>query len=138
MEDVDIRMSEYLNKSTELNSLGVHSVVDVCLARVTGGLRQLQGFELKNTGKGLVTFTLKKRGKSYTVAAQNISALQVGATDRIRGALGIRRITPKTVVILDTNVGTPQRVEDKNGDGILCQTNGPAGPTYPLEVGTIN
>jgi hypothetical protein len=39
---------------------------------------------------------------------------------------------------VDTNVGTPQKVEDTRGDGDLYQTDGPAGPAYPIKVGSID
>jgi len=137
MESIDLRMAEFTNKQAELLNLGVNSLSDQCVARIKGdGMKLVQSFDLRNTGKGAVTFTLKKRGQSYSIVDEDIESLQVGATDRFKGALAKRRITPKTIVITDANA-TPQRIEDTNGDGILWQTAGPTGPTYPIRVGTI-
>lgn len=134
-----IGMMEFRDKVAELTNLGVNKETDIIMARLNrDGCPRLQGFKLYNRGNGAVTFTLKKRGASTTVAAENIDALRVGATDRFRGSMANRRVTPGTVKIVDSNVGTPQQVEDTNGDGVLYQTNGPAGPSYPVEVGAIN
>lgn len=130
---------EYNIKHTEDPTLGIASTNDECLLRVDkAGLRLLHSFEVKNKGKGNATITIKKRGMEYTIAAEVLTALQVGATDRFRGPLTKRRVKPGSVVILDSNVVVVQRVEDTNGDGILWQTDGPVGVTYPKEVGKIN
>jgi hypothetical protein len=130
---------EHRTKPAELVGLGVHSVEDVCLARVNKtGFSLIESIELVNKGHGNVTFTLKKRGQSYTIAAEVITSLQVGATDRYRGKLAQRRVTPGTITILDSNAGVDQKVEDTNADGILWQVDGPVGPTYPIEVGTVD
>lgn len=139
MGDVYMKMNEYTNKCAELNSLFVPLTTDLCLARIlSSSFKQVSSFEIKNTGRGTITVTLKKRGETTTVTAANKNALRVDSTDRFRGNLGARRLTPKTVIIVDTNVVIPQRVEDTNGDGILWQTAGPVGPTYPVQVGTVD
>jgi hypothetical protein len=136
---VDIKMSEYMNKSAEMNGLGVNDVVPRCIARMPfPSCKQLQGFDIQNTGRGVLTFSLKKRGVVSTIPAEVITTLRVAASDRFRGIFENRRIVPQTVVIVDTNAVVPQRVEDTNGDGVLWQTNGPVGPTYPMKVGTVN
>jgi len=134
-----IGMAEYQDRTAELTTLGVNSTSDIVLARFNrAGVMRLNSFELNNKGRGDVTFTLLKRGREYPIVAENINALRVAATDRFRGKLAQRRIKPGSVVIVDTNVGVPQRIEDSNNDGKLWQTNGPAGPAYPILVGTIN
>lgn len=132
--------AEFRQKETEEVALGINtSTADVALARISRetGLRLMTKFCLKNKGKGNATVKLKKRGEIFPIAAEDISALQVGATAKVQGKLANRRIEKNTVVILDDNAVTPQRVED-SGDGRLLQTDGPAGPTYPVEVGKIN
>lgn len=131
--------ADFMLKESEDVALGVNSIADICLARVNKeAFPKLHSFRLKNKGSGNVTFTLKKRGVSTTIAAESLNGLQVGGSDRFRGPMANRRVTPQTVVIVDTNAGVPQRVEDTNGDGILWQTDGPATITYPRQVGTIN
>ena len=134
-----IGFAEFREKYTEQTVLGVKSTVDEALIRIAekSALNLISKFDLKNKGKGSVIFTLKARGKEFPVTNENINALQVGATAQVSGQLGNRRVKPGTIVITDSNVGVPQRVEDTNGDGVLFQTDGPAGPTYPLEVGTV-
>jgi hypothetical protein len=130
---------EYNNKINELPLLGVNSTSDTCLVRLeSSGFRSLQGFELRNNGSGSVTFTLKKRGSSTAVTTENIDALRIGSTDRYRGSVANRRLTAGTVHIEDDNVTTVQELDDTNGDGILYQTAGPTGPTYPIAVGTVD
>jgi hypothetical protein len=132
-------MTDFKTRSAELPTLGVHSVTPICLARLNqAAFGKLNSFSLQNKGKGNVSFELKKRGQRYTIAAEDISALQVGATDRFRGPFAKRRVDPKSIVIVDVNAVVPQRVEDTNGDGILWQTDGPTTVTYPKQVGTIN
>jgi len=134
-----IGMVENRNKCSEEVRWGVSSLVDACLGRININMaKRLQGFELKNKGRGNVTYTLKKRGVSYNIPAENLAALKIGATSQYKGAMAQRRITPGSMIIVDVNVGTPQQIEDSNSDGILYQTNGPAGPVYPVEVGTID
>ncbi len=130
--------AEFQTKEAELVRLGVHSTEDVCLARVNkDGFMKIVKFSMSNKGKGNVTITLKKRGVQYTIPAENIEPLRVAASDRFRGPLTKKRIKPISVTIVDANVGVPQKVQDTNGDGVLWQTDGPAGPAYPVEVGKI-
>lgn len=132
---------EFRNKYSSDRTLGVSSTTDQGLLRVVGGsngsLTRIEGFTVVNVLDGDVTITVKKRGTSFPITAEDIEALQVGATDQFKGPLANRRVTPGTVVITDANGGTPQKVEDTNGDGRLFQTDGPAGPVYPQEIGTI-
>lgn len=126
-------------KDTEVVRLGVSSAVDACLARMNvEGAKRLQGYEIHNKGNGTVTITLKKRGQEYAIPAEALAGIRVGATDRYKGPLANRRASRGSILITDTNVVTPQKVEDTNGDGILYQTDGPVGPTYPIQVGTID
>lgn len=130
--------ADYQVKEAELVRLGVNSVEDVCLARVNReGFKNIQRISLKNKGNGNVTVTLKKRGQESTVVDENINALQVGGTDRFRGPFANRRVTPGSIVIEDDNAVVKQKVEDTDKDGVLWQTDGPAGPSYPIRVGSI-
>jgi len=136
---MSIGMMEYQDREAELVALGVNSTSDIILARFNrAGVMRMNSFELKNKGKGDVTFTLKKRGKEYPITAEDIDSRQVGSSDRFKGTLAQRRVKPGTVVIVDANTGTIQRVEDTNSDGVLWQTDGPVGPTYPIQVGVVN
>jgi len=136
-----IGAAEFQERLFQMPLLGVNSTEDVVLARLgLEGAKRLQRFSIRNTGTGdaAITFTAKKRGASTNVSSENIDALQFGSTNRFVGAFANRRVTEGTVIIVDSNVTTAQRVEDTNGDGDLYQTDGPTGPTYPFKVGTIN
>lgn len=133
-----IGMTDFQTKTSELTTLGVNQTSDVCLARVNKeAFGKLCSIEVKNKGRGNVSFKLKKRGLTYPITAENKNLLRVGSTDWFRGPLVSRRVTPGSVVIVDANGGVPQRVEDTDADGVLWQTDGPAGPTYPKKVGEI-
>ena len=93
-------------------------------------------FRLKNKGEEVITYEVLARGLLTIVAAENVAALQVGATDQFQGLLTNKRIVPGTLVITDAGGGT-QAVQDDDDpvDGIGQIVDATAVTTV---VGTVN
>lgn len=94
-------------------------------------------FRLQNKGNELVTYAVLARGRLTAVAAENVAALQVGATDQFQGLLTNRRVTPGSLTITDAGGATQAVVDDgvPNADGIGQIVNAVLATQV---VGTIN
>lgn len=106
----------------------------VVLQCSVAGLKELH---MKNMGDENVTFEVLSRGKVVSVAAENIAALQVGATDQFAGKLAEREVVPGTFVA--TDAGVPQSVND-DGLGNIVDSLVPTTivGTIDYENGEIN